>query len=87
MQSDSNLVLYKKNNVAVWVSPGTYKSGVTFEGLQFKISGDLLMMNGNKVIWKLPARNTAEMLILEDDGKLVVYDGLGSVLWKANAGK
>ena len=87
MQGDSNLVLYKNRVDAVWMSPGTWQSGVTLKGLQFKYSGDILMMNGIKVIWKIPARNTAEMLILEDDGKLVVYDNSGSVLWKVNSGK
>ena len=90
MQEDGNLVLYdiSQNSKAVWAT-GTNNKEISPEGLQFKEDGDLVMLNpkGNSLIWNIPKQSTADTLVLENNGKLVLYAYSGKVLWMTNGGK
>ena len=53
------------------------------EVLYFVKSGNVLVLRGkdNTTLWRAQNSKTAETLILQDDGNLVLYDGNSKPVW------
>ncbi|ERN09394.1 mannose-specific lectin [Amborella trichopoda] len=85
MQSDCNLVLYKKqsnnNNKALWAS-GTNGHGSSCT-LLLQNSGNLVISDGSDAIWtsKSSRGPNTYRLVVQDDGNVVTY---GGATWATN---
>lgn len=84
MQADGNLVLYKKNQGAIW-STSTSGSGVW---ATMQSDGNLVVYSAASVaLWNTQTGGTSgARLILQDDGNLVIYKD-ATAIWDRNHGK
>lgn len=88
MQTDGNLVIYNKANVAVW-NTGTYDTNAYYA--HFQADGNLVLYTvTNDVIW-YSNHNTydgssAYIWRLENTGELVLYDTNNVSLWRSHLG-
>lgn len=82
LQGNGNLEILC-GNYSIW-SSGTY--GYNIDALHFNSEGKILILNKDKSVAKelVPLRqstHSAEKLILQDDGNLVLYDYNSNPLW------
>jgi len=84
MQEDGNLVLYTKNDKAVWAS-GTYGKGTApYNAIMQKDNNFVVYDSLNKPLWSSNTFNkdtTGAYLAIQNDGYIGVYDGNDKLLW------
>jgi hypothetical protein len=85
MQTDGNLVIYKKTNdqfTALWATntAGAPNGPFTFIN---QYDGNMVVYDStNKPIWATNTNNgAANIIYMQGDGNLVVYDPYGKALW------
>ncbi|MGW4384400.1 hypothetical protein [Kitasatospora sp. NPDC004531] len=84
MQTDGNLVLYRKRDGAALWSTGTYgHPGTNLSIMGATNSGALwLIAGGEGRIWMLPvAGRPGDYVKIQDDGNFVLYGGDGTARW------
>jgi hypothetical protein len=86
MQSDGNLVLYRKSGstwIAVGWSTNTYGSGADLA--VFQSDGNLVVYRGSLALW---STNTWQYhcatLAVQSDGNIVIRDVSGNIVWQSN---
>lgn len=84
MQTDGNLVIYRRdNNGAIWAS-GTNGRG----GYRATMQGDgnlVIYQSNNHPIWDTRTHGRGgDKLVMQDDGNLVIYDG-SRPIWASNS--
>ncbi|WP_245886445.1 S8 family serine peptidase [Umezawaea tangerina] len=79
MQGDGNLVLYTSNGVAQWATNST-TTGAVAASLR---NGNLVLTNAaGTVVWSSGTQETtADRLVVQNDGNLVLYGPNGKVFW------
>lgn len=86
MQSDGNLVLYKKVYgalaQALWASGTAFGTG---HSAIFQEDGNFVVYDAKgKAKWASDTQPMGNRLIIQEDGNLVIYNKVGRVLWTTN---
>jgi hypothetical protein len=82
MQSDGNLVIYKKGGSAVWSTKtsGSNRTRLTSVGnLEIRVSGGL-----ESLVWQSGSSGTGSKLVVSDEGNAVIYDQSNNVVWSSD---
>jgi len=84
MQTDGNLVLYKKGvATALWATGTDGKAGAR---AVMQSDGNLVVYQGSKAVWATGTNGQAgARLVVQDDGNLVLYKG-STAVWDRHAG-
>lgn len=84
MQEDGNLVLYTKDDKALWAS-GTYGKGTApYTAIMQKDNNFVVYDSLNKALWSTNTFNEGKLgayFAIQNDGNLGVYDGSDELLW------
>ncbi len=84
MQTDGNLVLYKKNTAkALWSTKTDGKSGAR---VVMQTDGNLVVYKGSKAVWASGTNGkSGARLVLQNDGNLVIYKN-STAIWDRKNG-
>lgn len=84
LQSDGNLVIYRKRDNAQLWSSGT--SGSYYPHLQVQADGNLVLAGpGGNPYWAAGTYyHAGDRAVFQSDGNFVVYDKNGTALWSTN---
>ncbi|WP_181799251.1 hypothetical protein [Kitasatospora acidiphila] len=84
LQSDGNLVIYRKRDNAQLWSSGT--SGTYYPHLQLQADGNLVLAGpGGNPYWSAGTYyHAGDRAVFQSDGNFVVYDKNGTALWSTN---
>ena len=82
LRKNGNLVLTCKER-PIWTS---FTSNSTVNFLYFDEEGTSLILRGkdNSTVWRAPSTGLGKELVLQDDGKLVLYNSCNTSVWEIN---
>ena len=85
LRKNGNLVLTCKGR-PIWTS---FTSNNTVDFLYFDEEGISLILRGkdNSTVWRAPSKGLGKELVLQDDGKLVLYNSCNTSIWEIGDNK